>query len=217
MIRRSDPRGRRFSPTIQGLEARLALSAIAAAAPHVVRPNFAGATAPRLAAPVAQTTAPEFPLRLARFTALFQGTYMRGPARQPGFAAQTYMAGGGNTSAFYHANIQIAIYEPSDPSQLAVGQANVIQKGMGAGGNDMVIDLTAVPGHVDKAGRPDLFTMSHNSGSGTQFTIADVEGTLQLIYIPSRTPPRGAPAGGRLGVVIRGMVGLNGVSSNISY
>lgn len=204
MIRRTDSRARRavrFAPGVHGLEARLVLSAMAG-------------MGDRLASPVAAVaTALNAPRRPAPFTALFQGTYATGRARQPGFASQLYMTGGGNTSAFYHANIQVAIYQPDDPSLPAVGRANLIPKGQGAAGNVCLLDLEAVPGHVDKGGRPNLFSWKLNSGSGGQFTDSEGEGTLQLFYFPSRTPPRGALAGGRLGVAIRGVLGTNGVSA----
>jgi hypothetical protein len=204
MIHRTAPPRRRLSrlaPAVEGLEGRLALSTVAAAAPIVARP--------------AALQAPEFPLRPAKFTALFQGSYMTGKAKQPGFATQLYMTGGGNTSAFYHANVQVAIYQADDPSLPAVGQANIIPKGAGDSGNVLLVDLKAVPGHVDKGGRPNLFTWEINHGSGGQFTNGEGSGTVQLFYFPSRNPPRGAITGGRLGVAFRGVLGLDGVSSII--
>lgn len=205
MNRRTPPRARRaprFAPAIEGLEGRLALSTIAAAAPR--------ATAAAAAAEV-----PKFPLRTVKFTALFQGSYMTGKARQPGFATQLYSFGGGNTSAFYHANIQLAIYQADDASLPAVGQANLIPKGSGDSGNVLLLELTAVPGRVDKGGRPNLFTWTILSSSGGQFTNAEGSGTLQFFYFPSRNIPQGATSGGRLGVAIRGDMGLDGVSSII--
>ncbi|OJW12346.1 MAG: hypothetical protein BGO49_21050 [Planctomycetales bacterium 71-10] len=207
MDRRTPPRARRtprFAPAIEGLEGRLALSTVAATPPRVAR-----------AAAAATDSTPQFPLRYSKFTGLFQGSYMVGAARQPGFATQLYMTGGGNTSAFYHGNVQVAIYVPEDRSQPAIGQANLIPKGSGDSGDLLLVDLTAVPGHVDKGGRPDLFTWTVNDDSGGDFTSGEGSGTVQLTYFPSRRLPRGAVAAGRLGLAFRGQVGVSGIAGII--
>lgn len=207
MDRRTPPRARRaprLAPAIEGLEGRLALSTVAAVAPRVAK-----------AAAATVETPPQFPLRYSKFTGLFQGSYMVGAARQPGFATQLYMTGGGNTSAFYHGNVQVVIYVPEDRSQPAIGQANLIPKGSGDSGDLLLVDLTAVPGHVDKGGRPDLFTWTVNDDSGGDFTSGEGSGTVQLTYFPSRRLPRGAVAAGRLGLAFRGQVGVSGIAGII--
>lgn len=207
MNRRTGPHARRaarLTPKIEGLEGRLALSTATAA------------VAPRLARPAAAAIeAPQFPLRYSKFTGLFQGSYTVGAARQPGFATQLYMTGGGNTSAFYHGNVQVVIYVPEDRSQPAIGQANLIPKGSGDSGDLLLVDLAAVPGHVDKGGRPSLFTWTVNDDSGGDFTSGKGSGTVQLTYFPSRRLPRGAVAAGRLGLAFRGEVGVSGIAGII--
>lgn len=207
MDRRNPPRARRaphYAPAIEGLEGRLALSTAAASLPRIAK-----------AAAAETAVTPKFPLRYSKFTGLFQGSYTVGAARQPGFATQLYMTGGGNTSAFYHGNVQVAIYVPEDRSQPAIGQANLIPKGSGDSGDLLLVDLTAVPGQEDKGGRPNLFTWTVNDDSGGAFTSGEGSGTVQLFYFPSRRLPRGAVAAGRLGLAFRGEVGVSGVAGII--
>lgn len=203
MNRRTPRKAPRFAPGLEGLEGRIALSTAAVAAPGIAR---AAAT---------MSPTPQFPLRYTKFTGLFQGSYTVGPARQAGFSTQLYMTGGGNTSAFYHGNVQVAIYVPDDRSEPAIGQANLIPRGSGDSGDLLVVNMTAVAGHVDKGGRPDLFNWTINDNSGGQFTSSEGSGTVQLTYFPSRKLPSGAVAAGRLGLSFRGTIGVDGISGII--
>ncbi|MDR3620058.1 MAG: hypothetical protein P4L85_11965 [Paludisphaera borealis] len=189
----------RFAPVFEGLEGRLVLSSSSLLISGALRPAAARANA---AGDVAS-----FPLRFRPFTAMFQGNYTVGPARSPGFATQLYMAGGGTSSSFLHGDIQLAYYVPADASQPAVGMANMIVKNISDTGNQLGADFQAVPGAVDRAGRPNHFTWTVNSNSGGTFSGSEGSGTLQLIYYPSRKLPQGATAAGRIGVVFRGSVG----------
>jgi len=156
--------------------------------------------------------APTFPLRYRPFTAMFQGSYTIGSARSPGFATQLYMYGGGTSSSFLHGDVQLAYYAPTDPSQPAVGMANMMVKNISDTGDQLGADFQAVAGAVDKAGRPNKFTWTVNSSGGGTFDGADGSGTMQIIYFPSRKIPRGATAAGRLGVIFRGTLGTNNIS-----
>ena len=205
----------RFSPRLEGLEARVVLSAAttpAATAPRLQRPP-----GPAVVATAAAETSDdvEFPIRMRRFTALFQGSYTVGRSHAQGFATQLYMKGGGNTSLFLHGDVQIAYHVPEDPNQATVGRANVIPKSASDSGDQLLLDFQAVPGAVDKGGRPNLFTWTVSSSSGGQFGDGVGSGTLQLLYFPSRKLPRGAIGAGRLGVVIRGDVGVDDISGLI--
>jgi hypothetical protein len=215
MSRRTRPSARnrdraRFAPALEGLEARVVLSSSALLVSGALRPAAGRAGADVNAA--AAGDAPAFPLRYRPFTAMFQGSYTIGPARAPGFATQLYMAGGGTSSAFLHGDVQLAYYVPSDPSRVAVGMANMMVKNISDTGNQLGADFQAVPGAVDKAGRPNQFTWTVNSSGGGTFDGAEGSGTMQVIYFPSRKIPRGATAAGRIGVIFRGSIGTNNIS-----
>jgi len=151
-----------------------------------------------------------YPLRYQKFSARFQGGYLTSPARLDGFSTMLYMNGGGMSSMFLHGNIQVGYYIPADPTKPAVGRALVLPKSAIQSGSQMVLDLHAVPGAVDKAGRPTQFTWVLNKDSAAQYSSGDGSGTLQLIYTPSTRGRRGGGSG-NLGVIITGQVGLTGV------
>jgi len=192
----------RFAPNMEGLETRVVLSTTALLA--------SGALAP--VRPVAaEVDVSIFPLRYRPFTAMFKGHYTAGPARSPGFATQLYMHGGGTSSAFLHGDVQLAYYVPEDPAKPAVGQANMMVKNIGDTGNQFGANFTAVPGAVDRAGRPNLFTWSQNDLSGGTFNGGQGSGTLKIIYFPTQKVPRGAAAAGRIGVIFRGEIGVTNI------
>jgi hypothetical protein len=186
----------RHAPVFEGLESRLVLSS----------------ASPSLGDGSATVDVSTFPLRFRPFTAKFQGFYTVGSSPVSGFATQFYMHGGGGSSAFQHGDIQLAFYVPTDPSQPAVGQANMMIKSITSTGDQLGADFQAVPGAVDKAGRPNQFTWEVNSNTGGTFVGAEGSGTLQLIYYPSRKVPRGATAAGRIGVIFRGSVGVTNIN-----
>lgn len=192
----------RFAPALEGLETRVVLSSSA-----LLTSGALGA--PRAAA--ADVDVSVFPLRFRPFTAMFKGFYTVGPARSPGFATQLYMYGGGTSSAFLHGDIQLAYYAPEDPAMPAVGQANMMDKSIGETGNQLGANFTAVPGAVDKAGRPNVFTWSQNDLGGGSFNGGEGSGTLKIIYFPTRKVPRGATAAGRIGVIFRGEIGVTNI------
>ncbi|MDR3620059.1 MAG: hypothetical protein P4L85_11970 [Paludisphaera borealis] len=191
----------RFAPVFEGLEGRLVLSSSALSIPG-------GGLAASATGDVSS-----FPLRFRPFNAKYQGFYTIGPAQSPGFATQLYMYGGGTSSSFLHGDIQLAYYVPVDASQPAVGMANLMVKNISSTGDDLGADFQAVPGAVDKAGRPNQFTWTVNSNVGGTYAGAEGSGTLQLIYYPGRKLPRGATAAGRIGVVFRGSLGTTNINN----
>lgn len=192
----------RFAPSLEGLETRVVLSSSALLT--------SGALAPIRGA-AADVDVSKFPLRYRPFTAMFKGFYTAGPARSPGFSTQLYMYGGGTSSAFLHGDIQLAYYVPEDPAMPAVGQANMMDKNIGDTGNQLGANFTAVPGAVDKAGRPNLFTWTQNDLGGGSFNGGEGAGTLKVIYFPTRKVPNGAAAAGRIGVIFRGEIGVTNI------
>lgn len=190
----------RFAPALEGLETRVVLSSSALL--------ISGALAPPRPLDVDVSA---FPLRFRPFTAMFRGHFTEGPARSPGFAMQLYMYGGGTSSAFLHGDVQLAYYVPEDPAMPAVGQANLMVKNIGDTGDQLGANFQAVPGAVDKAGRPNLFTWTQNDNGGGTFNGGEGSGTLKIIYFPTRKLPKGATAAGRIGVIFRGEIGVTNI------
>ena len=196
----------RFFPRCEGLELRIALSG--ASAVGIAALNFGSATSPSAAA-ASGVDVSVFPLRYQKFTARFQGAYLTAPARLDGFSTMLYMTGGGMSSMFLHGNIQVGYYIPTDASKPAVGRALILPKSAIQSGSQIVLDFYAVPGAVDKAGRPTDFTWAVDSDSAAQYSSREGSGTLKLVYTPNTRGPRGGGSG-KLGVIISGQIGLTG-------
>ena len=153
------------------------------------------------------------------FSARFQGGYVIGAPRAAGQVSQTYMFGGGNSSAFLHGDLQLAYFTPADPAQPTYGQAVMIVKNVSNTGNVLVVDLTAVPGAVDRRGRPTTFTWTEDPGSGGAFAGGAGSGTMRLIYSPGHFPGqqniRHAITGGHLGVIFQGTIGTTNLTNTL--
>ncbi|MDG3006819.1 hypothetical protein [Paludisphaera mucosa] len=206
------PRRRpRFAPRCERLELRTVLSGPSAVGGAAL--NFGGSSGlsfnASTAAALAGVDVSVFPLRYQKFTARFQGNYLTAPARLDGFSTMLYMNGGGMGSMFLHGNIQIAYYTPTDATQPAVGRSLILPKSAIQSGSQLVLDLQAVPGALDKSGRPTTFTWTVDPASSAQYTASQGAGTVELVYTPSTRGPRGGGSG-RLGVIISGQIGLTG-------
>ena len=55
-------------------------------------------------------------LPVEKFVAKFSGPFVTGPGRFIDQASQTFIKGGGTSSAFLHGNLQMAVYTPVDPN-----------------------------------------------------------------------------------------------------
>jgi hypothetical protein len=202
---------RRFAPAFEGLEIREVPSSTALLASSVLVPAAAGATDQGSSSPV--------PLLFRPFTARFQGGYVVGPPRAADQVSQTYMFGGGNSSAFLHGDLQFAYFTPIDPTQPVFGQAVMIVKNVANTGNELILDFTAVPGAVDRKGRPTQFTWTVDSASGGVFSQGAGSGTMRLIYSPGHIPGQGhlhqAFAGGHLGVIFQGTLGTTNLTNTL--
>lgn len=213
---RTDRRPRRFAPLIEGLEIREVLSSSSLFAASSLL-----ATATSVGDPGSSNRETSFsiPLLYRPFSARFRGGFVVGSPRAAGQASQTYMFGGGNSSAFLHGDIQLAYFSPADPSRPTYGQAVMIVKNVSNSGNELVVDLTAVPGAVDRRGRPTLFDWTMNPGSGGVFAGGAGSGTMKLIYSPGHFPGQGhvrrAIAGGQLGVIFKGTIGTTNLTNTL--
>ncbi|QEH32353.1 hypothetical protein OJF2_08230 [Aquisphaera giovannonii] len=204
----ADRARRGFLPRLEGLEAREVPSTTAMLASGALLPA-SRAAAPSAGSP--SSASYTIPLRMSRFQARFQGGYVIGGPRAPVERSQLYMFGGGNSNAFLHADLQLGLSTPADPSLPTVGQAVIMLKDISNTGNELVLDLTAVPGAVDRRGRPTQFAFTQADSSGGSFTNGAATGTMTLIYSPGKYPGvqnvKQARGTGNLGVIFRGSIG----------
>ena len=129
------------------------------------------------------------------------------------------MFGGGNSSAFLHGDLQLGYFTPADPTQPVFGQATMIVKNVSNTGNLLVVDFTAVPGAVDRHGRPTRFTWTVDPASGGAFSQGAGSGTMSLIYSPGHFPGQqhlhNALSGGHMGVIFQGTLGTTNLNSTL--
>jgi hypothetical protein len=214
--KRANRSDRRFAPAFEGLEIREVPSSTALIASSVLVPAAAGGAG---SGGTGQGSSSPIPLLFRPFTARFQGGFVVGAPRAAGQISQTYMFGGGNSSAFLHGDLQLAYFTPADPTQPVFGQAVMIVKNVANTGNELIVDFTAVPGAVDRKGRPTLFTWTVDPASGGVFSQGAGSGTLRLIYSPGHFPGQGhlhqAVTGGHLGVIFQGTVGTTNLTSTL--
>jgi hypothetical protein len=185
----------------EGLERREVPSSTALLASSALLPR-------QVSSPPAQGS---FPLLYRPFVARFQGAYIVGPPRTSSQVSQTYGYGGGISSAFLHADLQMAFFTPTDPGQPIFGQAVMMLKDVGNTGNELALDLTAVPGAVDRRGRPTQFTWTVNGASGGSFTAGEGSGTARVLYSPGQYPGQGhlrnVLGSGHFGIIFQGSLG----------
>jgi hypothetical protein len=178
-----------------------------------VAPVHPGSTLSQTQAAAAVPPEPT-PHELARqkFVAKFSGSFITGPPRFTDQASQTFIQGGGTSSAFLHADLQMGVYTPVDPNHETTGIAALIPKNVSNSGNILVFDLQGDTTSLDRMGRPTRFTWTVDSSSGGTFSGSTGEGTVEIRYWRGgKLPPRAWSAGGA-GVIFRGRIETNGVT-----
>jgi hypothetical protein len=117
-----------------------------------------------------------------RFSAVFAGPMTIGPGRFSDQAKIIFMRGVGGSTAFLHGDYQMAIVIPTDPSAPITGEAYLEDKNNNSAGNFGLM-LTAVPGSLDRFGRPTAmtFTADPNIYSGAFYTDS-ATGTVTIRY-----------------------------------
>jgi hypothetical protein len=218
MVRQShERRPQRFAPGVEGLEIRQVPSTSSLIATTSLLATTRGA-GPGGSVTAFSTSNP-IPLLFRPFLAKFRGPLVVGAPRAAGQLSQTYMFGGGNSTAFLHGDLQLGFFTPTDPAQPIIGQATLTVKNVANTGNQLIVDLTSVPGAVDRHGRPTQFTWIQNSASGGIFTNGAGSGTMQLIYSPGRFPGQShlhqIVSAGNAGVIFRGTLGTTNLNSTL--
>jgi hypothetical protein len=147
------------------------------------------------------------------FVAKFAGNFITGPGRLTDQASQSFISGGGTSSAFLHGDLQMAVYVPRDPSSNTTGLAALIVKNVSNTGNLLVLDLQGDTQSLDGAGRPTRFTWTVDGSSGGTFSGADGQGTVEIRYRPGGQLPKRASSAGNAAVIFRGFLNTNGVTN----
>jgi hypothetical protein len=204
MDRRNHANGsrRRMALVFEGLEVRevpSSASLIAASGGLSLTHASSGISSAQLA-----STPTPHELAREQFSARFKGPFVTGLPRFTDQISQTYLYGGGISSAFLHGDLQLAFSIPKDPTQPITGQATMTVKNVSNTGNQLILDLQADPGSLDQAGRPTRFTWTQNPASGGIFTNGSGSGTAQIQYTPGRRRPLRSFSAGTAGVLFQG-------------
>jgi hypothetical protein len=141
------------------------------------------------------------------FTAWFKGTYTIGPGRTSTEASQILITAAGNTSSILHADIQVLIITPKDPSTPIGGVSTIFDRNINSN-TALGLDMLAPQQNVDRGGRPDDFpslTPDVNISSGT-YADPFGQGVMTIHYIPSSKHSPGVIQQGTAIVTIRAQI-----------
>jgi hypothetical protein len=125
-------------------------------------------------------------LKRQQFTARFVGPYSVVPGRTDTQATQTLIQGGGTANTILHADVQIRLVKPLDPSLPFGGAGSIFDRNINTN-TVLGFDLAAPQSDVDRGGRPNhipIVTIDVNSSAGV-YVEAYGEGTMNIQYIPS--------------------------------
>lgn len=216
-----------FRPAVEGVEARLLLSAMTGRVAH---------SRPRQAAIVAQagidlSTIPPNPLFFPtgqpspheaarqRFSARFSGPFTVGAGRFSSQAQQVYIRGSGGSNQFLHGDAQLAVITPTDPSEPLGGSMTMFDRNINTNGSlgiQLVADRAT---DLDAAGRPVHLTIYDikSEESGGSYAAATAVGTVDIRYKPSSRRSPGVLSQGTATITVRALIytsGTNGILRN---
>ena len=152
---------RRFAPVFEGLEIRevpSSSSLIAASGGLDLTPASTGIVPLQSTGDTHAASSSPASASARRF----KGPFVVGAPEVTDQVSQTYMFGGGISTAFLHGDLQLAFAMPKDPAQPIFGQAVMTVKNVSNTGNQLILDLRGDPTSLDRAGRPTRFTWTQN-------------------------------------------------------
>jgi hypothetical protein len=136
-------------------------------------------------------------LQLEKFTASFKGTYTIGPGSTSTEASRIFIAATGATNTMLHADIQVLIVTPTDPTASITGSSTVFDRNINTN-TVLGLDLLTPPQDVDGGGRPNKITSvtpDVNMSSGT-YVDPYGQGVMTIHYFPSgKHTPNGIQQG----------------------
>jgi hypothetical protein len=192
--------------------------------PHNLTP-FPQAIAYSLAAAYPPGTAQPTPHEVARQTLVskFTGTYIVGPPRFTNQAYQVLIKAQGMSNQSFHEYLQMSFFYPKDPSSNQIlGIADLIPKNVDITGSFNILDLTGDPFQPTRPnGLPTHFTWTADPNSGGVYLFSNQPGVgagagvLDIHFMPGGPLRKRATGGGRVAVVVQGVINTSGVVSDI--
>lgn len=130
-------------------------------------------------------------LKREQFSARFVGPFSVVPGRTTTQATQVLIQGGGSATTIRHADVQIRLVQPKDPTLPFGGAGSIFDRNINSN-SVLGFDLSAPQQDVDRAGRPThipTVSIDVNESSGA-YVEAYAQGTMNIHYIPDgkRTP-----------------------------
>jgi hypothetical protein len=148
-------------------------------------------------------------LRQEQFKARFVGTYTVGGGRTSTEKNEVFITGAGSANTILHADIQMLLVTPIDPSKPVGGVSSIFDRNINTNtvlGLDLSSPQTSAT--FDRAGRPVFLNkvgIDANISSGTYVEGFSV-GTVSIKYIPSAKRMRGVLSQGKAIVTIHAQI-----------
>lgn len=161
--------------------------------PFVAPPNNAANVLNPLLSPSGVPSPAES--RRETFRATIVGEYTLGPGRFSTEAGNFYFRGIGRTSTVLHADLQMRVIRPIDPTQPSTGEVSLFDRNIDSN-SDLGFDLYAAPENVDRFGRPThlvIYALDPNVSSGN-YVEGIAQGTIDVRYGPVPRTPHFRPA-----------------------
>jgi hypothetical protein len=147
------------------------------------------------------------------FTATFTGHYTTGAGQFSSEALLVHIKGVGGATTIRHADIQIRIVKPVDPSLPNSGVLAIFDRNLN-GNSSLGLDFSAPSQAVDRGGRPNSFdqvSLDANISAGA-YVEGFAQGVIQIHYIPSGKKTPGVFSQGTAIVKIQAQIYTTGVA-----
>lgn len=140
------------------------------------------------------------------YRATFFGEYVLGPGRFSAEASDFYFRGAGSTTQVLHADTQLRVIRPVDPTVNPGGAITIFDRNLDSN-TQLGFDVVAAPQSYDRFGRPTqltIYALDVNISSGS-YVEGMAQGTMTIRYGPlPRIPHVRAPRGRIPGVLGQG-------------
>jgi hypothetical protein len=146
-------------------------------------------------------------LAIERFSAEFSGPYTIGPGRTSTEALTTLIRGRGSNTTMAHADIQLLIITPKDPTMQLGATSTIFDRNLNSN-TVLALDLSAPPQNVDRAGRPNRFpslVLDVNASAGL-YDQGFAQGVLSIHYFPNGRHTPGVISQGTAVVTIHAQI-----------
>jgi hypothetical protein len=144
-----------------------------------------------------------------RFVAQFEGTYTVGAGRTSDEQIQTFITAAGTANSILHADIQLLLVTPKDPSLPIGGVSAIFDRNLNSN-TALGLDVSAPqsPQYVNRLGLPSLLptvSLDANLSSGT-YDEGYAVGSINIRYMPSGKHTPGVISQGKAIVTIHAQI-----------